>query len=762
MIAATAAAAAGAAPELDRELIDLVADVLTGRYTGDAEAHVVSRFQQLTGPVAAKGEEDTALYRWLPLPHRCEVGVDPSRATTTADAWNAACAVAQQRWPERLTTLSTHDTKRSADARARLAALTTVPVDALAAFDRWWDALAATRGTVDAGTGWLLFHVLVAGAPIELDRAWTVVEKSVREAGVRTSWTAPDAAFEADLRILVAAALDDVVARTTVLQLLEATSRAADVGALGQLLAQLLAPGVADLYQGAEAWDRSLVDPDNRRPPDPAVRRALLADAASITPPSAWADIEQRRRGLPRTVVLRTALSVRRRHPEALGPGPLGAHTGLPARARTPIGCSPSRAACRRAWWRSPSGRRRPMPSTRSWRSPTGSGPTCSPVRRTAARSMWASSSTPFPSPSWSGDAAGRVGAGRRQGRGWCWATAAASRSSGTRTVGTEVAQRSSRGTATASPSTGPTRSRTRARAGSPTVSMGSLPSTTRRSTSGPTRAGSGLDLLGGVIYELHVGTFTEDGTFDGAIERLDQLADLGVTAVELMPVAEAMGDRGWGYDGVDLWATHHAYGGPAGLRRFVDAAHRRGLGVLLDVVYNHLGPEGSYLARFGPYFTDRHSTPWGPAVNLDGPGVHGGPPVHRRQRAPLVCRQPPRRPAHRRHPPADRRPSRARRGRAHRSAPRARRAHGPAPLGRGGARAGRVPPAPRPPPRAAGGPTPAGPTTSTTPSTPTSPGRPTATTRRTGGWPTSPRCCWRAICRRGSRVRRASRRPAW
>jgi maltooligosyltrehalose trehalohydrolase len=130
-----------------------------------------------------------------------------------------------------------------------------------------------------------------------------------------------------------------------------------------------------------------------------------------------------------------------------------------------------------------------------------------------------------------------------------------------------------------------------------------------------------GLELRGGAIYELHVGTFTPAGTLDAAIDRLDHLVDLGIAAVELLPVAEAMGERGWGYDGVDLWAVHHAYGGPAALRRFVDAAHQAGLGVLLDVVYNHLGPEGAYLPRFGPYFTDRHTTPWGPGVNLDGPG---------------------------------------------------------------------------------------------------------------------------------------------
>jgi len=123
-----------------------------------------------------------------------------------------------------------------------------------------------------------------------------------------------------------------------------------------------------------------------------------------------------------------------------------------------------------------------------------------------------------------------------------------------------------------------------------------------------------------GIAYELHVGTFTPQGTFDAAIARLDHLVDLGVTHVELLPVAAFPGRRGWGYDGVLLYAPHEAYGGPDGLKRLVDACHRRGLAVLLDVVYNHLGPAGNHLPRFGPYFTDRHHTPWGDAVNLDGP----------------------------------------------------------------------------------------------------------------------------------------------
>lgn len=130
-----------------------------------------------------------------------------------------------------------------------------------------------------------------------------------------------------------------------------------------------------------------------------------------------------------------------------------------------------------------------------------------------------------------------------------------------------------------------------------------------------------GLDARGRVLYELHLGTFTAAGTLDAAVDRLDHLVDLGVEVVELMPVAAFPGNRGWGYDGVDLYAVHEAYGGPAALQRFVDAAHSRGLAVCLDVVYNHLGPSGNYLASFGPYFTSKHHTPWGSAVNLDDDG---------------------------------------------------------------------------------------------------------------------------------------------
>lgn len=126
------------------------------------------------------------------------------------------------------------------------------------------------------------------------------------------------------------------------------------------------------------------------------------------------------------------------------------------------------------------------------------------------------------------------------------------------------------------------------------------------------------------VIYELHVGTFTPEGTFDAIIPRLESLRELGITAIELMPVAQFPGDRDWGYDGVHPFAVQNSYGGPHGLQNLVNACHHVGLAVILDVVYNHLGPEGNYLGEFGPYFTDRYHTPWGAAINFDQSGCDG------------------------------------------------------------------------------------------------------------------------------------------
>jgi maltooligosyltrehalose trehalohydrolase len=130
-----------------------------------------------------------------------------------------------------------------------------------------------------------------------------------------------------------------------------------------------------------------------------------------------------------------------------------------------------------------------------------------------------------------------------------------------------------------------------------------------------------GHPLASAVIYELHIGTFSDEGTFDGAVTHLDHLVELGITHVEVMPVADWAGDRGWGYDGVALYAVNEVYGGPDGFKRFVDACHAKNLAVILDVVYNHFGPVGNYTNKFGPYVTDLHRTPWGDAVNFEDAG---------------------------------------------------------------------------------------------------------------------------------------------
>jgi maltooligosyltrehalose trehalohydrolase len=137
-------------------------------------------------------------------------------------------------------------------------------------------------------------------------------------------------------------------------------------------------------------------------------------------------------------------------------------------------------------------------------------------------------------------------------------------------------------------------------------------------------QAWSGIPLKDFIIYEFHPGTFTREGSFEGVIPRLPYMRDLGITAVEIMPVAEVPGNRNWGYDGASLYAPQSSYGGPAGLKKLVDACHQHGMAVVLDVVYNHLGPEGNYLPEFAPCFTDAHHTPWGKAINFDGPNSDG------------------------------------------------------------------------------------------------------------------------------------------
>ena len=239
---------------------------------GDATLEVARRFEQTTGPVMAKGVEDTAFYRFTRLGTLTEVGGDPSVASLDVEGFHAAFAERHARWPHALTALSTHDTKRSEDVRARLSVLSEQP-------ERWASALRALRAVATTGHGptdELLWQAIVGCWPASAERLHAYAEKAVREAGERTTWLAPDAAFEAAVHALVDAAFG--AARPLVEDLVGHIAPAGWSNALGQKLLQLAGPGVPDVYQGSEVQELSLVDPDNRRPVDFTAHAALLHD----------------------------------------------------------------------------------------------------------------------------------------------------------------------------------------------------------------------------------------------------------------------------------------------------------------------------------------------------------------------------------------------------------------------------------------------------------------------------------------------------
>jgi (1->4)-alpha-D-glucan 1-alpha-D-glucosylmutase len=231
------------------------------------------RFQQFTGAVMAKGVEDTAFYRWSRFVALNEVGGDPSRFGLTPEAFHAASARRQAAWPRSMTALSTHDTKRGEDVRARMAVLSELPDEWGAAVDRW----SAAAPVPDPATAHLLWQTVAGTWPIERERLHAYLEKATREASTHTSWASPDESFEAAVHAAVDAAYDDPRLRADIDAFVAGITPAGWSNALGQKLVQLLMPGVPDVYQGTELWDNSLVDPDNRRDVDFDLRRRLLA-----------------------------------------------------------------------------------------------------------------------------------------------------------------------------------------------------------------------------------------------------------------------------------------------------------------------------------------------------------------------------------------------------------------------------------------------------------------------------------------------------
>jgi (1->4)-alpha-D-glucan 1-alpha-D-glucosylmutase len=283
--------------DLDPELFALLRRVLRGELDGPA-AELCLRFQQTTGPVMAKGVEDTAFYRYDRLTSLNEVGGDPSRFGTSVADFHAAMPSTG------MLASSTHDTKRSEDVRARIALLSEAPTVFV---ERVVEPLAARHEPPDRNLAWLVFQTLVGAHPLPFDRAMAYVEKVTKEAKQHTSWTDPNPAYDRAVR----AWMEALYASEELGRVATFATSIEDPGwsnALGAQLVKLTAPGVPDVYQGTELWDLSLVDPDNRRPVDHDLRRTLLAELDHLTPAEAWA---RRAEGLPKLLVTRDALRAR-------------------------------------------------------------------------------------------------------------------------------------------------------------------------------------------------------------------------------------------------------------------------------------------------------------------------------------------------------------------------------------------------------------------------------------------------------------------
>ncbi|MFN8040163.1 MAG: malto-oligosyltrehalose synthase [Acidimicrobiales bacterium] len=321
-VEAAVTGARAARPDLDGELLDLLAGVVLGGdgLRGPAVDDARMRIQQLSAPAEAKGVEDTALYRYPALAAVNEVGIDPGHAVVDPADLHAWCRRTLDRWPTTMTALSTHDTKRSEDVRARLLVLSEVPGVWDATVRRWLaDNRPLRRGDFDdPSLELLLYQAMVGAHPLPPDRLRDHALKAAREAKRFTSWTDPDEAAEADLLAFLDALGTDDRFQGELAELVDRIRRPGRVNALAQKLVQLTMPGVPDLYQGTEAWALSLVDPDNRRPIDHAAMAALRARAAAADGKELAASLDDPDDpGLAKVAVVRAALDLRRRHPEA-------------------------------------------------------------------------------------------------------------------------------------------------------------------------------------------------------------------------------------------------------------------------------------------------------------------------------------------------------------------------------------------------------------------------------------------------------------
>ena len=560
--------------------LDALAPVLS-----DPAQPAALRFQQTSGMVMAKGVEDCAFYRYPRLTSLNEVGGDPSVFSTTVAEFHEAMAARQRDWPDAMTTLSTHDTKRSEDVRARIAVLAEAP--------GLWERTLVTLLDAAPAAGPRLRQPALAGGVrrvADLARAAARVRREGDARGRR-----PDHVDRPRRGVRGRRARRG---RRRLRRRRGATDPRgprrrprrppAESNALAAKLLSLTVPGVPDVYQGSELGDLSLVDPDNRRPVDfDAAEQSLV------------------RQSNAKQALTARALRLRRDRPElfttytpVLAEGPAAEHVlafdrggAVTVVTRLPLGLvGEGRAGAR--------------PCSRSRAGGAGS-PTCS---ATTPPPYWSRTGREL-STAWP---VRRVGAARAAGSGCRWAMPSSSMVRGeddwwSPAEHLQLSREEIDYGYLIDDSDTP-RPDPRSRRQPAGVHQ-------RSRTHDPTRFAwtdhewAGRQLAGAVIYELHVGTFTPEGTFDAALTRLDHLRGLGVDFVELMPVNAVNGTHNWGYDGVLWYAVHEPYGGPEGYQRFVDGCHAAGLGVIQDVVHNHLGPSGNYLPEFGPYLKDGANT---------------------------------------------------------------------------------------------------------------------------------------------------------
>ena len=315
--------ARGEDTELDADIFDFLRTLLLGELAGDDESGFLARFQQLTGPVAAKGEEDTAFYRWIPLLCLNEVGIEPDRAVVSVAEFHERCERLQRRWPATMTTTSTHDTKRGEDVRARLAVLSEMPDEWLAAVQRWRSMNERLRDreldAPDAVDEWFLYQTLAGAHPLPIDRAWPAIEKSLRERKRRTSWVRVNEPYERATRSFLEAVLADESFMADFAAIVSRLVEPGHVNALAQATLRLLGPGVPDTYQGTELWDSNLVDPDNRRPVDYGERDEALRVVEHSSAADLWESARDREHGWPKLALVRACLRLRRTHSEVFG-----------------------------------------------------------------------------------------------------------------------------------------------------------------------------------------------------------------------------------------------------------------------------------------------------------------------------------------------------------------------------------------------------------------------------------------------------------